>query len=320
MSDVHTDSDQSQRIDPKGPAAWIRHYAVGFAMGSVEVIPGVSSGTVAFVTGIYARLLDAIRDTTRLVPLVLKRKFGEVPSAIKELDYGLVVPLLLGNVTGILTLAGVTEHALEKYPIQMAALFMGLIIGSGVVAWKLMKRPTKTSVLIAAIAAIAFFLFLGLVTETEPPSDAATSTISLWAYFGAGAIAVCAMILPGFSGAFLLVVIGMYPHFLRALNDRDLLAVGVFVLGCLIGLSLFTRLLMYLLERYHDILVAALIGLMIGSVRILWPWPNGTNSTELAAPTGNVIIPVVLFCAGFIVVALLGRVGALREEELPHPG
>lgn len=307
------------RIDPKGPSAWIRHLLFGFTMGSADVVPGVSGGTVAFVVGIYERLIDAIRDTSRVIPRIFKGDVKGVIAGVKSLDYGLAVPLLVGIGLAVLTLASLIETGLEEHPIELASLFLGLVGGSVVVAWKLLRKPNTSSIAIALAAGVAFFLLLGLTTDTAA-HDESTSSVALWVYFGAGAIAICAMILPGISGSFLLVVMGMYGNVLGAVNDRDFLTVLVFVAGCAVGILAFSRLLAYLLENFHDIIVAALIGLMLGSLRVLWPWPNGTESTALEAPSGNLLLPIVLFVVGFAVVVGLGKLGALKEEKLPHPG
>jgi putative membrane protein len=113
------------------------------------------------------------------------------------------------------------------------------------------------------------------------------------------------MILPGISGSFILVMLGMYPEVLGAVNDRDLLTLGVFALGCVTGLALFSTLLNWLLEHYHAWVIAAMIGLMIGSTRVLWPWPNGTGTTTLAAPSDPVLVPVLLALVGFTIVIVV---------------
>ena len=110
------------------------------------------------------------------------------------------------------------------------------------------------------------------------------------------------MILPGISGSFILVMIGMYTEVLGAVNDRDFGALIATAAGCTIGLALFSSLLSWLLEHYHDLVIAAMIGLMLGSLRVLWPWPNGTNTTTFTAPSGDVAVPVLLMVAGFVVV------------------
>jgi putative membrane protein len=311
--------DQPAKITAKGPKGWIRHAAIGFTMGSADVVPGVSGGTIAFVAGIYERLIDAIRDASRLVPLLVTGKFRQVGTGIRNLDFGLLIPLLAGIGLAVLSLATLIETALEDHPVELSSLFLGLVAGSVVVAWGLIKKTSLRNVAITAVSAVAFFGLLGLATTTSA-EEGATSDVALLVFFGAGAIAICAMILPGISGSFLLVVMGMYSNVLGAVTDRDILTLAVFILGCATGILLFSRLLAYLMERHHDLIVAVLIGLMLGSLRVLWPWPDGAESTALGAPSGGLLIPVVLAAVGFIVVLALGRFGALKEEKVPNPG
>ena len=140
----------------------------------------------------------------------------------------------------------------------------------------------------------------------------------MWAFFVAGAIAICAMILPGISGSFLLVVMGMYAPLLTAVTDRDVLTLGVFLAGAALGLALFSQVLYVALQRYHDVMLAALIGLMAGSVRVLWPWPNGVDSTALELPQGDVLVALVAAAVAFAAVVVVGRFAQgfeTRDEE-----
>lgn len=297
----------------------LKHLGVGFLMGSADVVPGVSGGTVALVCGIYARLIDAIRDGARALGWILRGRLGEGIRGVRDVDWALLVPLLLGIATAVLSLASVIEHLLEDEPVKLGGLFMGLVAGSVVVARGLLKQPERSHLVIVAVSAVVLFVGLGLRTETTAEA-AEVTTAPLWAFAASGAVAICAMILPGISGSFLLVMLGMYGDVLGAVNDRSLLPVALFIAGCVVGLALFSRLLAWLLDHHHDRVVAAMIGLMLGSVRILWPWPAGTATTELGAPSGDVIVPVALALGGFVFVLALGRLGAVREEPVPHPG
>jgi putative membrane protein len=197
----------------------------------------------------------------------------------------------------------VLEHLLDEQPRRMAGLFFGLILGSVIIAWRLVKRVNAEGLVMMAVTGVALFLLLGLRTDTAVSDDAAeVVTKPIWVFFLVGAIAICAMILPGISGSFLLVMMGMYTEVLGAVNDRDLLALGVFALGCAVGLGLFSTLLAWLLENHHDRVMAVMIGLMLGSLRVLWPWPGGTTTTTLAAPRDDVVVPVLLALLGFAVV------------------
>lgn len=301
------------------PGKHLKHFGVGFLMGSADVVPGVSGGTVALVCGIYARLVDAIRDGARAAGWLARGRVGDGVRGLRQVDWALLVPLLAGIGVAVLTLASVVEHLLEEEPVKLSGLFFGLVAGSVVVARGLLRRRDRSHLVIAVVAAVALFVVLGLRTDTSAEA-ADIVRAPLWAFPASGAVAICAMILPGVSGSFLLVMLGMYGDVLGAVNDRDLLPVGLFIAGCVVGLAAFSRLLAWLLDHHHDRVVAAMIGLMLGSVRVLWPWPAGTSNTELGAPTGDVLIPVLLAVGGFLFVLLLGRLGAVREEPVPHPG
>jgi putative membrane protein len=133
-----------------------------------------------------------------------------------------------------------------------------------------------------------------------------------WIFTAAGALAICAMILPGISGSFILVMIGMYTEVLGAVNDRNLAAVAATGIGCVIGLASFSTLLDWMLNHHHDMVIAAMVGLMIGSMRVLWPWPGGTETTRLSAPSGDVTVPLLLAAAAFILVITVDRVAQRR--------
>lgn len=297
----------------------LKHLGIGFLMGSADVVPGVSGGTVALVSGIYARLIDAIRDAARSGAWLLRGRARDGTRGLREVDWALVVPLLIGIGVAVLSLASVVEHLLEDEPVKLGGLFFGLVGGSVVVARGLLRRPDRSHLLIVVVTAVVLFVALGLRTNTTAEA-AEAATAPLWAFPASGAVAICAMILPGVSGSFLLVMLGMYGDVLGAVNQRDLLPLALFLAGCVVGLALFSRLLAWLLDHHHDEVVAAMIGLMLGSVRILWPWPGGTSTTELAVPSGDVVVPIALGIGGFLLVLLLGRLGAVREEPVPHPG
>jgi putative membrane protein len=301
---------------PTGPLAHARHGVFGFLMGMADLVPGVSGGTVALVCGIYARLINAVRDGVHAVVTLLRGRVRDGLGEVRRLDWALLVPLLTGIGLAVVSLAALIEHLLDEQPVAIAGLFLGLVLGSAVVASRLIRRVDAQAVLIAAGVAIGLFILLGLRQETTADAaDAATAPV--WAFPAAASLAICAMILPGVSGSLLLVMMGMYAHVLAAVNDRDIGLLALFLLGAVVGLGLFSRLLAWLLGNHHDRVVAAMIGLMLGSMRVLWPWPDGTSSTSLATPSGEIVVPVVLAVAGFVVVLAIGRLGILREEPAP---
>jgi putative membrane protein len=142
---------------------------------------------------------------------------------------------------------------------------------------------------------------------------------SLLAYFGAGALAICAMILPGISGSLILLLIGMYAPVLAAVNERDFVVVGIFLLGAIIGLGLFSQVLHWALHRHHDPILAGLIGLMAGSLRVLWPWPEGVESSGLSAPGDDWVSVVVAAVIGFLVVFVIARLAEPQDDRISQP-
>lgn len=273
----------------------------GFLMGSADIIPGVSGGTVALLLGIYERLILNIRNVASALGHVVRLDFAGARDRVRSVEWMWLLALLLGILVAVASLSAVLEHLLDEQPVRMAALFFGLILGSVVLAWRLVKHTSTEVVVIGLLTAIAFFFFLGLRSDTS--SDAAeVVTKPLWQFFVVGMIAICAMILPGISGSFLLVMMGMYSEVLGAVNDRNFSVLIVFVLGCGLGLALFSTLLEWLLEHHHDRVMASMIGLMLGSLRVLWPWPGGTATTTMSAPRGDVLVPVLLALGGSVVV------------------
>ncbi len=290
------------------------HFLRGVAMGSADIVPGVSGGTVALVLAIYHRLVTSIRNGSSALGRLLRLDLRGGLAKLGEVDWFLLVPLLLGILTAVLLLAGAIEHQLETNPVQMSGLFLGLVAGSTVVATGLLtRRDTREWVLILGTGA-AFFVALGfmvgdsqdVVGEAQPP---------LWQFFLAGAIAICAMILPGVSGSFLLVTLGMYAPVLAAVSARDLTVLVVFALGCVTGLALFSQFLHWALTEHYDAVMAVLIGLMLGSTRVLWPWPDGADSVALGPPDEAVAATIGLAVFGLVLVLVVDRIAHRVEHR-----
>lgn len=292
----------------------------GVCMGAADIVPGVSGGTVALVFGIYQRLVDSIRLGAKALGSLVKGDLAGFRSNLLAVDWLFLIPLAVGILAAVAALSSLIEGLLEDRPEDMAGLFFGLVLGSVVVAWGMLTdRGTRNLAALGGVAVIAFIL-LGL--QSGPVSDP-----PLLAYFGAGAIAICAMILPGVSGSFLLLMMGMYATLLGAVHDLDVVSLAVFTLGATIGLAVFSTLLGWLLEHYHDLLLASLIGLMMGSLRVLWPWPNGVgllgdDEVESVSGTGlelpgsdEILLPVLLAIIAFIVVVGVSRLAPNTAEE-----
>lgn len=262
-----------------GPRSLAAILATGFAMGCADVVPGFSGGTVALVAGIYERLIANVRQGARTLSLLLRGRLRDAWAALLAVEWLFLTTLLAGIVTAIVALASLLHRLLEEHPVLMSAVFFGLILGATVVAARELRRPAPHHAVLVAGAAAVTFVALGVRSGTvDDPS--------LLVVFAAGAVAICAMILPGVSGAFLLLLLGLYTHVIGAVHGRDLAFLAVLALGCLVGLASFSTLLNWLLRRYHDLVLAVLLGLMLGSVRVLWPWPSdlGIGNAQLGAP------------------------------------
>lgn len=279
-------------------------------MGAADLVPGVSGGTIALVIGIYERLVASIREGSSALGALLRgdtRSFGE---HLRRVEWVFLLPLLGGILVAVVSLAGILEHQLEENPTILAGGFFGLVTGSVLIAWRLVRRPQARHVTIGLAVGLALFALLGLgedTTVTDP---------SLLVFFGAGALAICAMILPGISGSLILLLIGMYSWVLGAVNEREFLEIGVFLGGAVFGLALFSQVLHWALRNHHDVVLAALVGLMAGSLRVVWPWPEGVDSPALGSPEGDWAQVLVAVAVGFVAVFAIARLASRRSGAL----
>lgn len=290
----------SRRVGPSGTGLLLLALR-GFAIGSADLVPGVSGGTVALVTGIYPRLVGTVDAGARSAGRVLKGDFRGALRAAGRIDWWFLAPVVAGAALAVVSLARVVEDLLRDHPIRTAAVFFGLIAGSVWVASRIIRKPGALHGVVAGIVGIGSFILFGLRSSviTDP---------GWYVFVGAGALAICAFILPGVSGSFLLLAIGMYQHVLATVNDARLIQLAGFALGAAVGLGFFSRFLHWLLDRYHDVVVATMIGLMLGSFRILWPWPaglgdeTGAGATALGPPGPDLAVPVGVAAASALVV------------------
>ncbi len=276
----------------------------GFLMGSADIVPGVSGGTIALLLGIYERLVHNLRTGSGVLGAVLRGRFREVKERWEEIEWGFLLTLLAGILIAIVTLARLLGNLLDDHPQAMAGLFFGLIVASIAIAWGRVRKWNDALWVSTAIASVAAFLLLGLRSGDagDPPT---------LAFLAVGAVAIMAMILPGISGSFILLMLGMYEAVLAAVNDRELGTLIVFGAGAVLGLAAFSTMLDRLLRHHHDLTMAVLIGVMIGSLRVLWPWPDGTDSAALGRPQ-DWVVPVLLAFVGVAVIAAIGRYAAVR--------
>ncbi len=291
------------------PANFLR----GAAMGSADIVPGVSGGTVALVLAIYHRLIVAIRTGSSALGRLLRMDVRGAIRLLGQVEWLFLIPLGAGILTAVLLLASTIEHQLEEHPVQMAGLFLGLVAGAAVVATGLLTRRDAREWALIAGSGLAFFLLLGLTDSALVARD--PGEVPAWQFFLSGAIAICAMILPGVSGSFLLVAMGMYQPVLSAVTSGDYASLAVFLMGCVVGLALFSQLLHWALSEHYDTVMALMIGLLVGSLRILWPWPDGGNSVALGPPDEAVAVTVGLAVLGFVVVLVVDRVAHRLERR-----
>lgn len=285
----------------------------GFAIGAAILIPGVSGGTVALVSGIYLRLLAAIGGASAAFSRLIRGNLRGAVEAARQTDWWFLATVVVSAALALLSLAGVVGALLNNYPIRTAAVFFGLIAGSVAAAWRIMRAPSAVhAASAAAVGAAAFYLF-GF------RSTAVVEDPAWYVFLGAGVMAVCAFILPGISGSFLLLAVGMYQNVLAAIDAIHLPTLVVYYGGWAFGLAVLSRFLEWLLDRWHDAVVAGMVGLMLGSFRILWPWPDGLGGdAALGAPGPGWAAPALLAAGSAVLVVVLVS-WANRTNRPPLP-
>ena len=287
----------------------------GFLIGMAELVPGVSGGTVALVTGVYDELIDsAAHAIAALKRLVMGPNRGRgFTSQLRQSNWGLLVPVLLGMVSAVLLAAGAMADFVVQHPEHARGLFLGLVVASiavpllmardarraGEASGRAQLGPVASALVVLAAASTSFLLvqLAGGGTNSQP---------SLLIVFLAATVAICALVVPGVSGSFFLLAIGLYAPTMAAVNDRDLTYIAVFGVGAAVGLASMVQVLRHLLSHHRRVTLLAMTGLMIGSLRALWPWQamEGEHDTgALLAPAAPVAGPVLLAALGAVVVA-----------------
>lgn len=286
---------------PERPGASPGHVLRGMAMGAAEVVPGVSGGTVALVLGVYTRLIDSAGHVVTALRLVLTGQPRPARDELRRAHWSTVVPVVSGMLVAVLVAARLLEPLIEDHPVGARAVFLGLVLFSIVVPARMVGRWTAREYGAAALAALAAFLLTGL-----PPAGDVDPALAL--VVPAAAVAICALVLPGVSGSFLLLTVGLYQPTLAAVNDRDLAYIGAFALGAALGLGFFVKALQAALRRHHALTLAIMTGLMAGSLRALWPWQD--EDRGVLAPDGGALPMFALALGVGLVVA-----GALVLQE-----
>mgnify|MGYP001578146105 CR=1 FL=1 len=303
------------------------HYLVislkGMAMGAADVVPGVSGGTIAFISGIYEELLTSI-SSINFKTLKLLKKHG-IKEVWKVINGSFLLSLLLGIFISIVTLAQLISWLLEYKPILLWSFFFGLVlasilyIGKQITHWKI-----STVVLFIIGACVAYY-----ITTLQPLVTENSSPLFL---FLAGSIAICAMILPGISGSFILVLLGAYRPVLEAIDSKDFKLLAILAAGAIVGLLSFSKVLKWLFNHYKNLTLAVLTGFILGSLNKIWPWKKTLtwrlNSKGIEVPfneqsispfsfegDAQIAMAIVLAIVGFIVIILLEKIANLTNKS-----
>ena len=272
-------------------------------MGLVELVPGVSGGTMALVLGIYDRLILSASNFVQAAVSLVKRDQDASRAHFREVEWKLVLPLVLGMMLAVFTLAGPLHHFVETQEVLSRSIFLGMVLASLLVPATMVQRVTPrgsaaalANIALVLVIALAVFLLLGLPSaRIEDPQ--------WWVLIVSGAVAVCALVLPGISGSFVLLTVGLYEPTLEAVSNRDLGYIALFATGAVLGVATLVRALAYLLRERRRVTLLVATGLILGSVRALWPWQDGT--ALLAPEAGAWGIPLLAALAGAGVVLLL---------------
>ena len=279
----------------------------GFLIGTAEVIPGVSGGTIALVVGLYDRIVRSVAEAIKGLATSFrgaKSRFGL--NHFANVEFGMLIPLGIGMVFALVIGSAALEPLLATQPELMRALFAGMIAASLIVPIRMVGTWKSIHILIFSLGAVFAFGLTSLerVSAQQPSYP--------WVFIAA-ALAVCALVLPGVSGSFLLLALGMYQPTIAAINDRDFAYLGVFLLGAIAGLASFAMLLQWLLSNHRALTMSAMSGLMLGSLRALWPWQSETGQLLSASePT----FPLLGFALGMCAVAIMIFVeGRLKQKS-----
>ncbi|AOR25328.1 membrane protein (DUF368) [Formosa sp. Hel3_A1_48] len=293
----------------------------GMAMGAADVVPGVSGGTIAFISGVYEELIATLNSIN--LNSLKTLKLQGVSATWKRINGNFLLALFGGILLSILSLSKLVAWLLHEEPVLLWAFFFGLVLASIIFVLKKINQWNS---------AVFLGLILGGVFAYQLTQlNALGNSDSNWYLFLSGAIAICAMILPGISGAFILVILGSYANVLQALNDKDIAKITIFMTGALIGILSFSRLLKWLFKRFKNMTLAVLTGFMIGALSKIWPWKKTLsfreNSDGISVPLKEQCIApfsfdgdpqllsaIGLMLFGFLMIFFLEKIGAKNKK------
>lgn len=311
---------EKQPLSPKRSwKEYLRIFSCGFIMGGADVVPGVSGGTMAFILGIYDELIESIRRFTgkEFFSIAFRLRFRE---AWRTLPWPFMVSLGTGILLAIAIFSTPIKWMLANRLTLILAFFFGLVLASVATVLPRVKRWNGSGVIALACGTVAGWMVVGLPLLKHPPD-------SPFYLILCGAVAICAMILPGISGSFILLLMGRYDFVLNAVHELksgvniggNFCTLTLFMFGIFIGIAGFIRLLSYLLRKFHDITIAVLIGFMLGSLRKVWPWKFGDNIENHNILPGSIDAgfwhAVLLGVFGFILVLLIEYAAGKREKK-----
>ena len=293
----------------------------GMAMGAADVVPGVSGGTIAFISGVYEELIATLNSIN--LNSLKTLKLQGVSATWKRINGNFLLALFGGILLSILSLSKLVAWLLHEEPVLLWAFFFGLVFASIIFVLKKINQWNS---------AVFLGLILGGVFAYQLTQlNALGNSDSNWYLFLSGAIAICAMILPGISGAFILVILGSYANVLQALNDKDIAKITIFMTGALIGILSFSRLLKWLFKRFKNMTLAVLTGFMIGALSKIWPWKKTLsfreNSEGISVPLKEqciapfsfdgdpqILSAIGLMLFGFLIIFFLEKIGAKNKK------
>ena len=299
----------------------------GIAMGAADVVPGVSGGTIAFIAGIYEELLSTIKNLPVAVKDLFKNRFN-LKLFWKNANLNFLLSLILGIGISIVSLAKLTIYMLAHYPVPVWSFFFGLVLASVWFVMREIKKWKPAYFILFALGTVAGYL-ITILSPAETPE-------ALWFIFLSGALAICAMILPGISGSFILLLLGKYQYILTALTEANIPVLLTFASGAVIGVILFSHFLTWLLKNYHAITIAFLGGVMFGSINKIWPWKTTVESmvksdgsvvsvveenilpatyTELTGASSQIIYAVIMFIVGLSIIFVIDSVARKIKEK-----
>ena len=240
----------------------------GMAMGAADVVPGVSGGTIAFISGIYEELIESINKVNVNTFKILKN--DGINAMWKSINGNFLISLLIGIAISVVSLAKIIRHLLETQPVLIWSFFFGLVLASIIYVGNQIKSWRLINIIFLILGAFVAYY----ITTLSPQ----TTNISYPYIFLSGALAICAMILPGISGSYILLLLGMYKPVLDAIDEKDFKIIGTLMLGAIVGLLSFSRLLKWLFDHYQNLTLATLTGFIIGSLNKIWPWKEVLES------------------------------------------